>query len=56
MRENRKFTKLGKMAMKQIYKPPVKREEVKKNDLTQDEKDFISYGIDPELCDTKNNP
>jgi len=34
MRDNFKFKKIGKKAMKQISKPPLKREEVKKSDLT----------------------
>lgn len=40
------FAKIGKMAMKRSNKPPAKREEVKQKKRTEQEDDFINYGLE----------
>ena len=49
-REQHNFKKIGKMAMRKFTAPKVKRTEVKVNKLTQEEEDFIKYGLDPTLA------
>jgi hypothetical protein len=41
----RNFKRVGKMAMRRIYAPPVKKVEVQKKSYTQEEEDFINYGL-----------
>ena len=43
--QNRKFKKVGKMPMRKIYAPPVKKVEVKKKAYTAEEEDIILYGL-----------
>lgn len=44
-RDRRNFKRVGKMAMRKMYAPPVKKVEVKKKAYTQDEEDLITYGL-----------
>ena len=44
-RDRRNFKKVGKMPMRKIYAPPVKKVEVKKKAYTAEEEDIISYGL-----------
>lgn len=50
--ENRVIKKTGKPLMKTLWKPPVKKVEVKKKMYTQDEEDMITYGL-KNLIDAK---
>lgn len=44
-RERRNFKKVGKMQMRKMAAPPVKKVEVKKKAYTQEEEDLITYGL-----------
>jgi hypothetical protein len=42
-KDNKKIVKVGKPLMKRIYAPPVKKLEVKKRQLTEEEEDTLNY-------------
>jgi hypothetical protein len=42
-KDNKQIKKVGKPMMKRIYAPPVKKLEVKKKVLTEEEEDTLNY-------------
>lgn len=42
-KDNKKIKKIGKPMMNRVYAPPVKKLEVKKKVLTEEEEDTLNY-------------